>query len=271
MRKYLRSFAVSAGIALMLTACGGGDAASEQQPPSAPGTSTPTATPTSTPTATPASTEDKSIAGGSTELKVVTSDSNRVGYTMSFDWMLQDPRYTEVNVVDGDALGTNDLSITFDSSMQFGNTTKGSRTFFLADDGGVGILIRYPGSSPVCKYAPQYWAENKKSSCFIDTWDGTIEGVRFKDFPTLNDLTEGDLTDVLQTTHEVTLRDVPEADADRVSAALLNHDGVVVYLHYGDTTDKFKSSCDQAALKNVEYASLYVALGTVGSTNHCKA
>jgi hypothetical protein len=191
---------------------------------------------------------------------------------MNFDWALEDPGKTKVESVEGDALGTSDLSVAFDSAMQFENTTKGSRTFFFHDDGGVNVGIRYPGGSPVCKYAENSAADDERT-CFVRTSGGSFVGIRFKDFPALNDLTEGEVTKVVRTTHELTLPDVPEAEAeaDQVAAALLNYEQVLIFLHYGDTTDKFKTSCDQAALENVDYASLYLVLGTVGSMDHCKA
>lgn len=267
MRKYLSSFAAAVIVSLMLTACGGGDSANDQQPSSPVRATTPTAARTSTPAPTP--TPDNSILEGSTQLEVVSSDSNRVGYTLDFDWLLQDPGKTKVAVTEGDALGTNDLTISFESAMQFGNTTKGNRTFFLQDDGGVGVYIRYPADSPVCKYSTN-WAADKQASCFVDTWDGSIVGIRFKDFPTLNDITEGQVTKVLRTKHELILRDVPEAETAQASAAALKYERVVLYMHYGDTADKFKSSCAQSALENLDYASVYVPLGAVGATDYCK-
>lgn len=269
MRKYLGGFAATLGMALLLTACGGGDAANVQQPTSAPPTAKPTATKTSTPTPTPSPAKDESVVEGSTQLEVVSSNSNRVGYTMDFDWLLEDPGQSKVVVTEGDALGTKDLTVTFNSAMQFGNTTKGNRTFLLQDDGGVNVGIRYPGSSPLCNYTLNY-AADKQSSCFVRTWDGSIVGIRFKEFPSLNEMTQGEVTNALRTKHELMLRDVPEAEVDQISAAALSYEQVVLYMHYGDTTDKFKSSCAQAALENVDYASLYVALGTVGGTDHCK-
>lgn len=267
MRSYLRGFFAAVSMSIMLTACGGGDSASDQQPSGPARTSSPAAPRTSTPAPTP--TPENSVLEGSAQLEVVSSDSNRVGYTLDFDWLLQDPGKTKVAVTEGDALGTNDLTISFESAMQFGNTTKGNRTFFLQDDGGVSVYIRYPADSPVCKYSMN-WAADKQASCFVTTWDGSMVGIRFKDFPTLNNITEGQVTKILRTEHELTLRDVPEAEAEQVTAAARNYERVVLYMHYGDTTDKFKSDCDPSALEGLEYASIYVPLGAVGAVDYCK-
>lgn len=216
-----------------------------------------------TPSPTPTPTEDDSVAVGSTQLEVVTSELGHEGYTMDFEWALLDPRQTEVVSVEGDALGSRDLSLVFDSAMQFTNTTEGNRTFSFHDEGGVSIVLRYPNGSPVCNYALN--RATTEDSCFVDTWDGNLVGIRFGDFPLLNKITEAETTAQVQTTHKLTLRDVPEAEVEQISAALLNYEHVAMYMHYGDTTDKFKTNCDQGALDNMTYASLYSVLGVMGS------
>ncbi|MBE0010540.1 MULTISPECIES: hypothetical protein [unclassified Arthrobacter] len=221
----------------------------------------PTAAATPAPTPTP--TEDESVARGSTELEVVASEFGNEGYTLDFDWAIADPGQAEIVSVEGGALGSRDLSLVFDSAMQFTNTTEGSRTFNFHDEGGVSIVLRYPNGSPVCDYALNRAATDE--SCYVDTWDGTIVGIRFSDFPSLNEIIEGEATDQVQTTHELTLYDVPEAEEDQISEALLNYEQVTMYMHYGDTTDEFKSNCDQAALESMEYASIYLAIGAIGA------
>ena len=219
-------------------------------------------------TPTPTRSENPSVAQGSTELEVVTSEYGHEGYTMDFDWAFQDPGETEVVAVDAAALGSSDLSIAFNSSMRFVNTTEGNRTFSFQDDGGVNLVLRYPSGSPVCDYTRNLAVDG--TSCLVEPWAESIVGIRFGDFPTLNEIVQEEATDPVNTTHELTLRDVPQAEVARVSEALADYEGVVLYLHYGDTTDTFKTDCNQAALEGLDFASLYLVLGAVGP-NHCPA
>lgn len=127
-------------------------------------------------------------------------------------------------------------------------------------------MLRYPSGSPVCNYTRNLADDG--TSCFVDTWDESIVGIRFSDFSNRNEIIQGQATNQVDTTHELTLRDVPEAEVGRVSEALVDYENVVLYMHYGDTTDTFETSCDQSALQDMAFASSYLVLDTLGS-GHC--